>query len=117
MQYVQENKDLTQACSSIQNYYIYMMKATITAQFSSARKNLIYICFYVFAGRMSLEKTSVPQQEEENTEENKIKTVWGITSECLQSLCTVSIISLNSGSSDSCPVCFSSVAVNQNPVT
>lgn len=66
---------------------------------------------------MSLEKTSVPQQEEENTEENKIKVVWCITSECLQSLCTVRIISLNSGSSDSCHVCFSSIAVNQNPET
>lgn len=39
---------------------------SFTAQFSSTRKNLIYIYIYMFLYFCSLEKTSVPQQEEEN---------------------------------------------------
>lgn len=42
--------------------------------------------------------------------------MWGITSQRLQCLCTIHIISPNSGQSDSCPVCFSSVAVNQKSI-
>jgi len=55
--------------------------------------------------------------ERENADEKKRRVAWGITSQCLQSLSTIHVISSNSGRSDSCPVCFSLVAVNQKPVT
>lgn len=63
-----------------------------------------------------LEKNSF-QSDGENADENKRRIVWHITLQCLQSLCSIHIISLNSGHSDMCPVGFSLVAAHLKPMT
>lgn len=71
--------------------------------------------FHIFAESMCLKRIVFSQMEKTQMKTRKI--VWDITSQCLQSLCTIHIISLNSGQSNSCPVCFSLVAVHLKPMT
>lgn len=92
------------------------MKPTFRTHFSSARKNIIYTFSTFLQEAWAWKGQFAFRSERENSDENQRQVAWGLTSQCLQSLCTAHVISSNSGRSDSCPVCFSSVAVNQKPI-